>query len=267
MTPADPGIVAEADNWDIELEATTDPLNPATTKFIVLRSAATLNSGNTKLELPINLPLANCRDTGTAAERQCGRGKYLVKSVTAHPWSGSGTSAVGAMSSFFFVGEWGPPGLCASSIANVRAVRDLHGMRWERSGPSSMPAGWICRAQPRQLAHGRAACACAAAIGCLKAPLHPCHAPPAGDPEQPTNVEGVSSSADTDTAVKIRFDRPEFDNAAVRGRLRTGAGVGCINSALLVVIAASFKAAGAAACYVEFGMQLPNAARMVRSLV
>ncbi len=85
------------------LEATTAALNSATTKFIVLRNTAHLNGA--KLELPVNLAQANCYTTIGSVEVPCGDGKYLVKSVTAHPWSGSGTSSVGAMTDFFFVGE------------------------------------------------------------------------------------------------------------------------------------------------------------------
>lgn len=96
VTPANPGTVDVADNWDMALGTPT--------KFIVQRSAGALKEDTTKLELPVNLALAKCYNDGTQ-DVPCGDGKYLVKSVTAHPWSGSGTSSVGAMTDFFFVGE------------------------------------------------------------------------------------------------------------------------------------------------------------------
>ncbi len=98
VTPANPGTVDVADNWDMALGTPT--------KFIVQRSAGALKEDTTKLELPVNLALAKCYNDGTQ-DVPCGDGKYLVKSVTAHSWTVAGSQGVGAMTEFFFVGERG----------------------------------------------------------------------------------------------------------------------------------------------------------------
>ena len=85
------GFNTAADNWDMALTSATSL--PTTTTFTVMRwgSAARdasiqTSDGAKQLVLPIDLTQGtNC---GTGAN-QCGNGKYVVKSVTAHPWSGT----------------------------------------------------------------------------------------------------------------------------------------------------------------------------------
>jgi len=84
---------------------------PTTTTFTVMRWGGTARDasiktiGNVpKLVLPIELSDSfMCGDEGTS---QCGNGKYLVKSVTAHPWTGTGSlPSTPDRTAFTFVGE------------------------------------------------------------------------------------------------------------------------------------------------------------------
>lgn len=92
-----------ADNWDMTLATESAP---TTTEFMVPRTAATFDSSN-KLVLTVDLSQADCRTGGSADANKCGDGKYLVKSVTAYPWSGSGTStSTPDRKQFTFVGKF-----------------------------------------------------------------------------------------------------------------------------------------------------------------
>lgn len=113
--------IADADNWDITLQAVTPAPNPATTSFIVPRwggsglVAYVQGSGSSaKLVLPVDLSQAVCR-TESSHPVPCGAGKYLVTSVTALPWHDSslydvedtakGSKPAGAYTQYTFIGE------------------------------------------------------------------------------------------------------------------------------------------------------------------
>lgn len=173
--------------------------------FTVNRGDAQFDSSYSirKLLLPVDLADAECN--GAA----CGRGKFLVTGVTAHPWhdaadlDGDGTQTAPPLVGFTFMGEAPEAGPWRAGRAGMAGKLLTTSVQWCWPGLHAWIAGWGCPAlRPPRLD---------TLLPALNFRTRPFYA---GTPDEPTGVAGISSTAEG-TSLTIGFDRPESDTAEV----------------------------------------------------